>query len=342
MKQELKSLYIEIAKGITKNYETDIKYIAQQIETYRNHEHGGDIIRNLGILYYDLLPEGSKQDLIKVIQMDEENVHLLLFIAQYLVSQKELDKAHDILIIMLTEIETWEASTTSKQFFSFDNLIEFFMYVQSYPSEKEIIRSKYPFHEMYRTMAAIEYSKKQFEQSLNTLQTALLHNPMDADLMLDIAEIHQAKGDQEQFFFYSKEALLCAYDAELLARCYRNIGSYFMQETKFDEAIASYYMSLIFEKHDLALKALYRIYEITKQELDTPDLDVIKEVLECNSIQTGASTLVVDTLLQLAKEYDEMSEREQAIHYLEMAYQLTNDESLLPVIEEMKTTKEIE
>lgn len=342
MNQELKDIFIEVAKGITHQYDEDIQYIAQQIEKYRDHERNSEIIRKLGALYYDLLPENNKHDLVKVIQMDEENVYLLFFLAQYLISQKEWKKAEDILSIIVKEIETWESKEELNHPFSFDNLIELLLYAQTHNPEKEILRSKFPLHEFYRSIAAIAFANKDMERALQLLDKALFYNPIDIDLLLDIAEIHLAMDDQEQFFSHSVDALQLVYELEPMARCYRNIGAYYLQAGNYETATASYYMSLIFEKHDLALKALYRIYELTKQELETPNMDEITAVLQQVNLQVGASTLVVDTLLQLAKEYDEMSERKDAIHYLQMAYRLTNDDSLMDVITEMTQSLETE
>lgn len=336
MNQELKEIFLEIANAITHDYDKDIKYIAKQIKAYENHSRNGEIVRSLGVLYYDLLPKNRKHELVKVMEMDDENVLMLFYISQWLISDKEYDKALDILQIITKEIAKWEMSDGREQYFSFDNMIELFLYGETSDSKKEIKRSKYPVHEMYRAMAAIHFKHKRYEEAADVLQHGLLHNPVDVDLLLDIAEVSSILQDSEQYLLYSKEALRLAYEVEPIARSYRNIGNYYLQEGDFETAITSYYMSLMFDKHDITLKALYSIYEITKQELEAPDLADMKEVLDGKQIQVGASTLVVDTLLQLAKEFDEVSERSLAIEYLEKAHRITNDDSLLPIIEEMK------
>ncbi len=338
MNQELKEIYVKIAQGITNEYDADIKYIAEQIEIYKTHEKSTDIIRKLALLFYDLLPEGRKEDLVKVIRYQRDYVHLLYYLCQYLMTNNEQEKALAILTILTKELETWMLPTEQAQYFSFDNLIEFFLYMQTSEQSKEIKRSNYPCHEMYRAISYLEFKKQNHKAAMAALKQARRWNPVDVALYLDQAEICLELRDFDQYAALSKEGVELAYDKLLLARCYRNLGKYYLEEKDYEAATANYYMSLVCDKNEIALKALYSMYEQTKEELPAPDMEAIQEVLEEKHISYGASTLVVDTLLQLAKEFDEASERPEAIQYLELAYDLTNDETLLPVIDEMKKT----
>lgn len=59
--------YDEIMKNITRglsgNFKTDREYLQEQMEKYKDHELGKEIIRACGRILYEILPEDKKKSL---------------------------------------------------------------------------------------------------------------------------------------------------------------------------------------------------------------------------------------------------------------------------------------
>ena len=61
--KDFDSIMREITRGLSGDSATDIAYLKEQMEAYKDHEMGKEIIRACARLMYDLIPEDKKKDI---------------------------------------------------------------------------------------------------------------------------------------------------------------------------------------------------------------------------------------------------------------------------------------
>ena len=64
-KEEFDQIMHQITSGLTGDEKTDLAYLQEQSEAYKDHEMGKEIIRACGRLIYELIPDDKKADLEK-------------------------------------------------------------------------------------------------------------------------------------------------------------------------------------------------------------------------------------------------------------------------------------
>lgn len=57
----------EITSGLTGDNKADMTYLQEQMEKYKDHEMGKEIIRACGRIMYQLMPEEAKVELAKAM-----------------------------------------------------------------------------------------------------------------------------------------------------------------------------------------------------------------------------------------------------------------------------------
>ena len=72
-----------ITYGLTGDFETDQIYLKEQMEKYKNHELGKEIIRACARIMYQIIPDDKKEEIIKEIQNEDLGVESILEEAQF-------------------------------------------------------------------------------------------------------------------------------------------------------------------------------------------------------------------------------------------------------------------
>ena len=132
---------------------------------------------------------------------------------------------------------------------------------------------------------------------------------------------------------YTSNALQYAYYPQDIARCYRNLGTYYIQENQMETALALFAYSMEFDLSPLAYREINYIKSKNDIELT---LEESIEIIKNKNIQIGANPFILETLENLAKEYEENILINQSIYFYELLYNLKNDEKLLEKINELK------
>lgn len=58
--KDFEAIMKQITGGLNGDAETDMKYIMEQVEKYKEHEFGKEILRACGRLMYDIIPEDKR------------------------------------------------------------------------------------------------------------------------------------------------------------------------------------------------------------------------------------------------------------------------------------------
>ena len=136
-----------------------------------------------------------------------------------------------------------------------------------------------------------------------------------------------------EFILRTSDALKYSYYPQDIARCYRNLGYYYVEENDFKTALALYVYSMEFEASPLAYTEINYIKSRSKLELT---LNECVEIIEGKNIQLGVNPFILDCLDELIYEYEKNNLPNQLRYFLELKFDITNDENILEKINKIK------
>jgi tetratricopeptide (TPR) repeat protein len=140
----------------------------------------------------------------------------------------------------------------------------------------------------------------------------------------------------DEFIELTNRCMKFAYTRSALARCYRNLGYYYIEQNNYDLAIALYLLSLEYEPDQKSAQSEL-FYVSTKTGIDINkfgDEDIMK-ILKSNSIQIGATDLVVGVAYNIGEMAQENNNIDHARFYYNIVYELTKDESIKELIDKL-------
>ena len=135
-------------------------------------------------------------------------------------------------------------------------------------------------------------------------------------------------------FIRTSDALKYSYYPQDIARCYRNLGYYYVEENDFKTALALYIYSMEYEASPLAYAEIKFIQSKTgNMELS---LNECIDIIEGKNIQVGPNPFILDTLDEFIREYEENKLYNQLLYFLELRFDLKNDVETLGKINDTR------
>lgn len=328
-----------ITSGLTGNVQQDGKYLMEQMEAYKSHELSSEIIRACGRLLYDILPNETKDEIGLAIEKDSLGMEATLEEARFNIYKKDWKKAQKILEDFIRKFEALDLfhDDSASSYFDFDELFEMLLYSFRYKPKKEIRRAEMPLSEVYYLYGAILVELQQFEAAKNALKKALRWNPMSCRNNFEYAEVFKMTGDYETFFKLTLDIFKMSFNKLDIARCYRNLGFYFIEKNQYDKATACYYMSSSFEPDSKqAMSELYYISTKTGKNPSNPSLNELQQYAEEYGFPIGADEDVIGLSYAYGKHSLDNGEYDHAAYFWRIAYELTDDEEVGAKLKEIE------
>lgn len=177
---------------------------------------------------------------------------------------------------------------TEDEWFTFNNAIEFLMYAQNNETDKKVVDVNYRCNTAYYFLSMIDFEKGNYEEAIKKLNKALKWNPCDIKSMFEKAENYKASGDLKKYYTSTLDLFDNIYSIKDLARYYRNLGYYFIEEKNWDLAKAMYLYSVRFDNNPVALQELK--YILSKSGNETlPAKEDLVDILKENRIDVFIS-----------------------------------------------------
>ena len=95
----------EITSQLTGNTEEDIRYLTAKCEEYKTHEMAKEILRGIGRLMYDIIPEDKREEINQAINNDSLGWKAALDEANFCIYKKDFYKARKILESLISKLE---------------------------------------------------------------------------------------------------------------------------------------------------------------------------------------------------------------------------------------------
>ena len=326
----------EIKANLGENNDLNRKYLSGQIDRYKDHPYSKEIIREISRMMWDCLTDEEKEEFIEISENENPIMDILNEISQY-IEVGDYETALDELKHFMNAFPGMFEDDRVSEYHSFTNPLEELIFFKYIGSEKEIryIPDNQPLLDLYYIYGFLLFENQEFEEAEESLKKALKINPVSARIILELSEIYKMHTPTfNKFIIYTSDALKYAYYPQDLARCYRNLGYYYIEENQFDVAIALFKYSM---KYEMSIKAYSELQYIESKghDIDISLNDAIS-ILEDKNIQIGVNPFVFEALNELAKEYEKNKLYNQSLYFYELLYDITNDEQTFNKINELQ------
>ena len=319
----------EIKSNLGENKDLNRKYLSSQIEVYKDHPYNKEIIKEISRLMWDCLSEDERQEYIELSEKENPIMDILNDIyfdienGNYEIPLNKLDK------FMESFPEMFEDDKVSEYHY-FTNPLEELIFRKYIGLKKELryIPDNQPLLDLYYVYGFLLLESKQYEKAEEYLKKAIKINPVSARIILELTEIYKMHTYTfNEFIIRTSDALKYAYYPQDIARCYRNLGYYYVEENQMKTALALYIYSMEYEPSPLAYAEIKFIQ--SKSDNIEPSLKECIDIIESKNIQIGPNPFILEVLNDLIEEYDKNKLYNQLLYFLELKFNLTNDEKTL-------------
>lgn len=246
------------------------------------------------------------------------------------------DQAAKILERAVETIETEPQyqDGTDFELHTFREPFEDVLYRELYQPKKEVRNVFEPVGEIYLQYASALFELQRYEDAILAIQKAIRWSPTYAKNFFEYLELIKQSGDLEEFFRLTIETFRIAFVPQDIARCYRNLGYYFLQAQKYGEALACIVMSTNFDPDNKqAQQLLYFIQETGGRDVPEPSYEALEAYGRQYGFPVGASQEVLSLSYTYAKQYEEMGNREGMKYFYTILYNLTGDEEIKAILD---------
>lgn len=326
----------EIKVNLGQNNELNRKYLSSQIEKYKDHPYGYEIIKEISRMMWDCLSEEEKAQYIEISENETPIIDVLEEIYPY-IENGEYEYALNILTGFMDTFPPMFEDDKVSEYHYFTNPLEEEIF-NKYIGAKKVVRyipDNQPLLDLYYAYGFLLLESKKLDESEEYLKKALKINPISSRILLELCEIYKIKTPSfNKFFMYATQALEYAYYPHDIARSYRNLGYFYIEENDLKTAAGLFNYSMKYELSPLAYNELQYIkskggdIDLTREECES--------ILKSKNIQVDANPFIIATLEKLANHYDSEHLFHQALYFYELLFDLTNDRAVLEKMENIQ------
>lgn len=321
-----------ITAGLTGNPEEDFNYLDEQMQKYKDHPMGKEIARACGRIMASMIPEDKKEKMARVFGNEAAGITAAIEEAKYNIYQKDFDKARIILegLIKSFEGSGWFEDDAVSEYHNFNEFFEEALYRNIYQPEKDLRQAEYPFFDVYYFYGVVLIDLKRFEDSIAALKIAMRWNPINFAANSEYREVLKMTGQLDDFFHETIKAFKIAYKSEMLAKCYRDLGFYFIEKEQYKEAMACYLLSINADKKssNQAMSEMYYIQGKVDGGVSEPPIEEVREIADKYGFPIGPDADIVGLAIAYARHFAEQGQFEGAKYVGNIAYQLTEDAAI--------------
>ena len=326
----------EIKANLGENKELNKRYLSSQMEKYVDHPYNKEIIREISRMMWDCLTEEEQMEFAEISEKENPIMDILNDVSQdiemgeFKIALEKLDKFIENYPAM------FEDDKVSEYHF-FTNPLEELLFYKYVGAEKIVryIPDNKPVLDLYYIYGFLLLETNKYDKAEEYLKKAIKINPVSSRIILELCEIYKLHTyNYNNYFMYATDALKYAYMPQDIARSYRSLGYYYIEENQFETAFALFRYSMEYELNPMAYSEINYIQNKDKS-IDL-SLDESMEIIKNKNIQLGVNPFILETLDEFIREYEENKLYSQTLYFLELKYNLTNDEKLIEKIENLQ------
>ncbi len=335
--KDFETIMKKITAGLTGNTEQDMPYLKEQMKKYKDHAYGKEIARACGRLLCEVIPDDMKEELVGLIYKDSKGFDAALEEIQFNIYKKEYDTALKLMEAMVEKYENlgMYADDEVSEYLDFKEIFEEVLYKLIYNPNKEVRKVPIRYSDLYFQYGSLLFELKRYDDAEGVLKKAMRWNPSNATIAFEHAETFKARGMMDEYYTASCEIFKIAFRPNELARCYRNLGYYYVEKENFQTAACCGVFSLQFEHSNIVQSELFYILTKDKTININPDIDIIKKCFDTNDIPFGPDDDIIGIAYQLTKMSMEKGEKEAAEYFISILLGFFETDELREMLEEI-------
>lgn len=326
----------DITSKLTGDPKKDIPYLNQQSELYKDHEYAKEILRACGRLIYEVMPEDKKEEVKQILKNHTSSIDSTLDEVQFIISKKDYDKALKIMEDLVKEIEEENSFQDDEvsEYHVFYEYFEEFLYLFLKKPKKDLRQVPTDFPKIYMIYGSLLVEQKEYELAKIALRKGLKWDPINFNLFGEYTEIFKITGDLKKFFELTLHAFKIAFKPKDLARCYRNLGYYFVEKELYREAIGCYLISMQYDNNSKnAQSELYYISSLS--DVNKPTIEELEEIASAYGFPIGPDKDILGLSYTYGIHFMEQNAKEGAKYCLSIFHDLTGDPKIKELIESL-------
>lgn len=245
---DVEKIVKDITAGLKGNPRDDVQYLMEQCEKYKENENAKEILRAIGRIIHEILPDDVRKNIDKIQDDYISNIKNKLEEVDLHIKNKDTSKALEILEGLVKELKElgWYKDDQVSQYYCFNNPLEEILFKIFFQPKKEIRQMPIHYVIIHFKYGELLLEQEKYKEAKEVFEIAEKFNPMDTRIKFSLAEICRIENDWEKFFSINKNIYECTYTNESLYRYYSNMGFYYMQKSNFDLAIELFALSQLF------------------------------------------------------------------------------------------------
>jgi tetratricopeptide (TPR) repeat protein len=327
-----------ITLKLTGNNKEDLKFLMDECEKYKTHKYSKEILRAIGRLIYDILPDDEKGKLNQISNNHNLGIEKIMEEINFQIYQNKPDKALVLIESLIKNIEDKGLYKNDKisEYYCFNNILEEIVYKEIFKPKKEIRQIPENYADIYFKYGNILFEVKRYDEAKIILEKAISYNPINTDYLLELCELYKMNKDWKIFLRINRDCLKYAYSSKAIAKCYRNFGYYYIEEEKYELAIALFYLSIHFDQEArIAHSELLYISNKIGLEIKSPDQQNILKLLKDNDIQFGANDLILSIAYSIGQEAQKNNQNSIAKYFYSIVFDLTEDNEIKEIMDKL-------
>lgn len=137
---EINDLISSTLSKLTGDFDSDLKYLLNEMQKYKDHENGLEITRAIGRVIGDMIPDEQKEKFLQLLDNEQLKDDTLLDQAGFYIYKKEFNKAYSLLNNYLTKFEEskWFVDDELSEYHYFRDQIEKLLYILICKPKKDV------------------------------------------------------------------------------------------------------------------------------------------------------------------------------------------------------------
>ena len=327
-----------IMQQLTDDTQKNIEWLRAAMERYKDHPRGSEIIKACARKLYDLLPENQRNKLDQVVGEQTDLLEKRLNEIRKLIIQKKPEEAKPLMDALAKEADENPMFREDgvSQFFTFREWFEECLYRHMYEPQKELRMAQYPYDEIYALQGSMYIDLKDFSKARECLQKALSWNPVNAQISFEYAETFKLSNDMETFFEESKKIQKFALHNQAVARFLRNVGFYFTENGKYQEAMMCFMRSLLYERDSKSAEIeINYLHQSFGTEIVMPDAEACQDFAKQYGFSLGPDNDLLGMLYAYGKHFLEEKQEQGAAYCFGILYELTDDPEIKKFLDQL-------
>ena len=176
-----KEILQEIRDGLSGEYGVDMAYLEGQVTKYKNHKDAAEIESGIAELAYEILPEDKKEQVSKMMYLDEKRLDAVMNEALQLIKDNKHEEAFKLTEGLYTKIRLAYRETEELMYLSLRNPLEHQLYLYFYQPSKRLERPPFDLSRMVMLHGYNLLEAKRPADAVAVLEDAIRYNPLNTD-----------------------------------------------------------------------------------------------------------------------------------------------------------------